>query len=45
MTGCATGDPYLESQGQAERVTGSVKQVGEHVKDAGRNIRDALRRP
>jgi uncharacterized protein YjbJ (UPF0337 family) len=45
MTGCATGDPYLESQGQAERITGSVKQVGEHVKDAGRNIRDALRRP
>jgi uncharacterized protein YjbJ (UPF0337 family) len=45
MTGRATGDPYLESEGQAERVSGGVKQVGEQVKDAGRNVRDALRRP
>jgi uncharacterized protein YjbJ (UPF0337 family) len=42
--GRAMGDPYLESEGQAERVGGSVKQVGEQAKDAGRNIKDAFGR-
>jgi uncharacterized protein YjbJ (UPF0337 family) len=42
--GRATGDPYLEAEGQADRVSGSAKQVGEQVKDAGRNIKDAFRR-
>ncbi|HTZ91633.1 MAG TPA: CsbD family protein [Streptosporangiaceae bacterium] len=41
--GRAAGDPYLESQGQADRVSGSVKQVGEQAKDAGRNLKDAFR--
>jgi len=43
--GRASGDPYLESRGQADRVSGSVKQVGEQAKDAGRNIKDAFDRP
>jgi uncharacterized protein YjbJ (UPF0337 family) len=43
--GRAAGDPYLEAEGKADRVTGSVKQVGEQVKDAGRNIRDAASGP
>jgi len=43
-TGRATGDPYLEAEGQADRVSGSAKQVGEQVKDAGRNIKDAFGR-
>jgi uncharacterized protein YjbJ (UPF0337 family) len=42
--GRATGDPYLEAEGQADRVSGSAKQVGEQVKDAGRNVKDAFRR-
>jgi len=40
--GRATGDPYLETRGQAERVDGAARQVGEHVKDAGKNVKDAL---
>jgi uncharacterized protein YjbJ (UPF0337 family) len=40
--GRAMGDPYLESQGQADRVAGSAKQVGEQAKDAGKNIKDAF---
>jgi uncharacterized protein YjbJ (UPF0337 family) len=40
--GRATGDPYLETRGQAERVEGATRQVGEQVKDAGKNVRDAF---
>ena len=42
--GRAMGDPYLESEGKADRVSGGVKQVGEQVKDATRNVREALDR-
>ncbi len=42
--GRATGDPYLEASGQAERVEGAAKQVGEQVKDSGKNVRDAFKR-
>jgi uncharacterized protein YjbJ (UPF0337 family) len=42
--GRATGDPYLESKGQAERVSGAAKQVGEQVKDAGKNVRGAFKK-
>ena len=41
--GRATGDPYLETRGQAERVEGAGRQVGEQVKDAGKNVRDAFK--
>jgi uncharacterized protein YjbJ (UPF0337 family) len=40
--GRATGDPYLEAEGQGERVGGAARQVGEQVKDAGKNVRDAF---
>jgi uncharacterized protein YjbJ (UPF0337 family) len=40
--GQATGDPYLETEGQADRVEGAARQVGEQVKDAGKNARDAF---
>jgi uncharacterized protein YjbJ (UPF0337 family) len=43
-TGRATGDPYLETKGQAERIGGAARQVGEQVKDAGRNVRDAFKK-
>jgi uncharacterized protein YjbJ (UPF0337 family) len=42
--GRATGDPYLESKGQGERVAGASKQVGEQVKDAGKSVRDAFKK-
>jgi uncharacterized protein YjbJ (UPF0337 family) len=42
--GRATGDPYLESEGQSERVAGATSQVGEQVKDAGKNVKDAFKR-
>jgi uncharacterized protein YjbJ (UPF0337 family) len=42
--GRATGDPYLETKGKAERVDGAGRQVGEQVKDAGKNVRDAFKR-
>jgi uncharacterized protein YjbJ (UPF0337 family) len=42
-TGRATGDPYLETKGQAERAGGAAKQVGEQAKDAARNTRDAFK--
>ena len=42
--GRATGDPYLETEGQAERVEGAGRQVGEQAKDAGKNVRDAFKR-
>lgn len=41
--GRATGDPYLESEGRADRVKGGAKQVGEQAKDAGRSARHALK--
>jgi uncharacterized protein YjbJ (UPF0337 family) len=40
--GRATGNPRLETEGQADRVEGAGKQVGEQVKDAGKNVRDAF---
>lgn len=40
--GKATGDPYLETRGQGQRVGGAARQVGEQAKDAGRNVRDAF---
>jgi uncharacterized protein YjbJ (UPF0337 family) len=42
--GRATGDPYLESKGQSERVAGAGKQVGEQVKDAGKHVRGAFKK-
>ena len=42
--GKATGDPYLETRGQAERIDGAGRQVGEQVKDAAKNARDAFKR-
>ncbi|HEY2578835.1 MAG TPA: CsbD family protein [Streptosporangiaceae bacterium] len=42
--GRATGDPYLEAEGQRERTSGAAKQVGEQVKDAGKNVRDAFKK-
>jgi uncharacterized protein YjbJ (UPF0337 family) len=41
--GRATGDPYLQAEGQAERVGGAARQVGEQAKDAGKNVRDAFK--
>ena len=41
--GQATGDPYLEARGEAERAGGAARQVGEQAKDAGKNARDAFR--
>ena len=41
--GRATGDPYLETRGQGERVEGAGRQAGEQVKDAGKNVRDAFK--
>jgi uncharacterized protein YjbJ (UPF0337 family) len=41
--GRATGDPYLETKGRAERAEGATRQVGEQVKDAGKNVRDAFK--
>jgi uncharacterized protein YjbJ (UPF0337 family) len=41
--GRATGDPYLETKGQAERIDGAGRQVGEQVKDVGKNVRDAFK--
>jgi uncharacterized protein YjbJ (UPF0337 family) len=42
--GRTTGDPYLEAEGQRERISGSARQVGEQVKDAGKNVKDAFGR-
>ena len=41
--GRATGDPYLEGEGQAERVEGAGRQVGEQAKDAAKTVRDAFK--
>jgi uncharacterized protein YjbJ (UPF0337 family) len=40
--GRATGDPYLEAEGQGERMSGAARQVGEQVKDAEKNVKDAF---
>jgi uncharacterized protein YjbJ (UPF0337 family) len=42
--GRATGDPYLESEGQGERIGGGARQVGEQIKDAGKNVKKAFKR-
>jgi uncharacterized protein YjbJ (UPF0337 family) len=42
--GRTAGDPYLETKGQAERMDGAGRQVGEQVKDAGKNVRDAFKK-
>jgi uncharacterized protein YjbJ (UPF0337 family) len=42
--GRAMGDPDLEARGQAERVEGGTRQVGEQVKDVGKNVRDTFKR-
>jgi len=41
--GRATGDPYLETKGRGEQVSGAARQVTEQAKDAGRNVRDAAK--
>jgi uncharacterized protein YjbJ (UPF0337 family) len=41
--GQATDSPDLEARGQAERVEGAGRQVGEQAKDAGKNVRDAFK--
>jgi uncharacterized protein YjbJ (UPF0337 family) len=41
--GRAAGDPYLETEGQAERMGGAARQVGEQAKDASRNVKDAFK--
>lgn len=33
-TGEATGDEYLEAEGQADKTKGNLKNAGEKVKDA-----------
>jgi len=41
--GRATGDPYMEGKGRAERAEGAGRQAGEHVKDAAKDARDAFK--
>jgi uncharacterized protein YjbJ (UPF0337 family) len=41
--GQATGNPRLETKGEAERASGGARQVTEQAKDAGRNIRKAFK--
>jgi len=41
--GRAMGYPYLEAEGQGERIHGATRQVGEQVKDAGKNVKDAFK--
>ena len=41
--GRATGDPYLETKGQGQRVGGAARQASEQVKDAAKNVRDAFK--
>lgn len=45
QVGRATNDRSLEAEGRGDRVSGSVKQVGEQVKDAAKNIKGASTRP
>lgn len=39
-----TRDPYLESEGTKDRVSGGVKQAGEQVKDAAGEVRRTMDR-
>lgn len=41
--GRATGDPYLETKGQGQRVGGAARQVSEQVKDAVKTARGAFK--
>ena len=41
--GRAMNHPYLQAEGQGERIEGAGRQVGEQVKDAGKNVRDAFK--
>jgi uncharacterized protein YjbJ (UPF0337 family) len=41
--GRVTGDPYLETKGQGQRVGGAARQVSEQVKDAVKNARNAFK--
>jgi uncharacterized protein YjbJ (UPF0337 family) len=42
--GRSAGNRHLEVRGQAERIEGAVRQVGEQVKDAGKVVRHAFKR-
>jgi uncharacterized protein YjbJ (UPF0337 family) len=41
--GRTTGDPYLETKGQGQRVGGAARQMSEQVKDAVKNARSAFK--
>lgn len=41
--GDATDNRDLQAEGQADKLSGSAKQAGEHVKDAGKNFKDGTR--
>ena len=41
--GRTIGNPTMETKGQAERMGGAGRQVGEQVKDAGKNVKDAFK--
>lgn len=40
--GRATGDPFLEADGQFEQAGAAGRQVGEQVKDAAKNVREGF---
>ena len=42
-TGRATGDPYPETKGEAQRASDGIRQVTEQVKDADKNVRKAFK--
>jgi uncharacterized protein YjbJ (UPF0337 family) len=42
-TGRATGDPYPETKGEAQRASDGTRQVTEKVKDADKNVRRAFK--
>lgn len=42
--GHATGNRSLQFKGQADRLAGAARQVGEQVRDAGKNLRGAVRK-
>ncbi|MBX6767519.1 MAG: CsbD family protein [Actinomadura rubrobrunea] len=43
-TGHHTRDPYLESEGTKDRVSGDMKQVGEKAKEAAKEARRMMGR-
>ena len=45
QAGRASGDKSMEAEGRGDRVSGSVKQVGEQLKDAAKNIKGAASKP